>query len=146
MFALKKVLGHSEPDLNLKYIREAECQKSMNPIIVLVEKTNKNPDAIFRMFMEEREILLKKLRSAIGKSSLYRLFSFRIDEINAIVKSIQPSLFFMERKSLRKNSRMLITYCVHPNCLIGESDSFFFLEFKPVSLPEERLPQLEVKP
>jgi hypothetical protein len=130
MLAAEKVLSHREAGLDLNNLKEGQFTGRMGALIMVVEKTNKNPDRLFQMFMEEREIMLKKLRAAIGKTSLYRLFSFRIDQINAVIKTLYPSLFFVERKYMRKNSRIITTYCVHPDCAISESDSFFLLEFK----------------
>ena len=131
MFAGKKVvISQKELDLALNNINQGPQSKGMSQVILLVEKTHKNPDKLFQMFMEERELMLKKLRMAIGKTSLYRLFSFRIDEINAALKTVHPSLAFVERKYVRKNSRIITTYCVHPDCAVSESESFFLLEFK----------------
>ena len=138
MYAIKKVMSQKELSLALNNINQGSHKKDMSQVILLVEKTHKNPDKLFQMFMEERELMLKKLRMAIGKTSLYRVFSFRIDEINAALKTIHPSLAFIERKYVRKNSRIITTYCVHPDCAVSESESFFLLEFKTNIYPNER--------
>jgi len=140
MFAVKKVLSQRELDLNLKLIREKGSKESMAGIVLIVEKTRKNPDRLFRMFMDSEEVLLKKLRAAIGKTSLYRLFTFRIDEINATLQSMNPSLYFVERRHVKKNSRLITNYCLHPHCKIVESDSFFVLEF---SHTEQEMPEAQ---
>lgn len=101
----------------------------MGNLIVLIQKANSNSDKFYQAFIESKEILLKKLRLSIGKSSLYRFFVLKIDELNTILKLMSPSLFFVERRAAKKGSQMLTSYCVNPNCSIMESESFFVLKF-----------------
>lgn len=101
----------------------------MPQLVVLVQKTNSNSDRFFSMFAENSEWPLKKLRSQIGKSSLYRLFAYRISELNSILKTIRESLFFVERKNISRGSQILTSYSINPECGIYESENFFILKF-----------------
>ena len=130
MFAAKNILGNSELQEALKDLKVRTDVKVMRDVLLIAEKTDGNSDKFFQMFMESREILLKKLRLAIGKSSLYRMFSYRIDELNSILKLIHPSLYFVERRHVKKNSMLLTSYMLNPECRILENESFFLLQFQ----------------
>jgi len=129
MFEAKNILSQKELEFALENIKSRASEESMQNLLVLIHKNHDNSDKFYEYFMLSREVLLKKLRAAIGKSSLYRMFAYRIDELNSILKIIRPSLFFVERKAIRKGSQILTSYCLNPDCSILDSESFFVLKF-----------------
>jgi len=129
MFTVKNVLSQTELELALKDIRQGQSNQDMKTIVIL-EKRNDQSDVFFEMFMDRQEIFLAELRRKIAKTSLYRLFSYRIDEINAILKSINPALFFLKRGFKRLNSKVLTTLNLNPCLRVGQSSHFFFIEFE----------------
>ncbi len=104
MFAGKKVMSRTELGLALKDLNHGQFSNGMKTIVIL-EKRNDQSDVFFEMFMDRREILLVELRRKIAKTSLYRLLTYRVDEVNAILQSIDSSLFLMKRGEKKLNSR-----------------------------------------
>jgi len=129
MFAGKKIMSQTEFELALKNLKKGQFDIGMKTIVIL-EKRNDQSDVLFEMFMDKAEIFLVELRRKIAKTSFYRLMAYRLDEINAILKSIQPSLFFIERGYKKFNSKLLITFHLNPLIKMGQSSHFFVMEFE----------------
>ena len=139
MFAGKKVMSQTELELALKDLNKGQINPGMKTIMIL-EKRNDQSDIFFEMFMDRQEILLAELRRKIAKTSLYRLFSYRIDEIDAILKSIHPALFFIKRNYKKLNSKILITFQRNPILKMGQSSNFFFMVFETKNEQDEHGP------
>ena len=139
MFAVKKVMSQTELELALKDLNKGQINPAMKTIVIL-EKRNDQSDTFFEMLMESPEVFLVELRRKIAKTSLYRLMTYRIDEINAILKSIHPALFFIKRNYKKLNSKILTTFQRNPILKMGQSSNFYFMEFEAKNEQEEHGP------
>jgi len=145
MFAVNEVMSQRELELALKDICKGQFDLGMETIVIF-EKRNDQSDRLFKIFMDKPEIFFVELKRKIAKTSLYRLLSYRLDIINAVLKETHPSLFFLERGHIRKNSRLLITYRLNPNCDIIDGDGCFILKFRPVLSRYKKLSHPGIEP
>lgn len=99
-------------------------------ILFLIEKRGKNRNRFYEMFTNDNEILLKKIKNAVGRSTYHEYIKDEISKINQTLNEINEKVKVFENSFIEKNGKELKAIKKNPQIQIIQTTYHYILRME----------------